>query len=235
VFRMKRGWLAPLVAVGSAVMVMVAFTYAAEAASAKSVPTHPLPGIAAPSPTSPTMTAAHVKAAGIMLRYPSSWTALNYTGLSTAQQKAIAKANPKLSVQAQTDAQTQAVKITKFYARDLAAEAAGEYASQVGVQVAGETGFPSNLDDFKQTVASGYKQIGGTVASATRRRIGGKTSYEATINFPLRLPNGSTLIAELGQLLLPHGNGVVVITVAAPGDATGTAVVRAILASVHGA
>ena len=44
---------------------------------------------------------------------------------------------------------------------------------------------------------------------------------------------GSTLITELGQLLLPQGDGVVVITVAAPGDATGTAVVRAILASVH--
>ncbi len=92
-----------------------------------------------PAATSLPMTAATVKAAGLALRYPSSWTVLSYTGLSKAQKKAVAKANPKLSVQAQLGADSANVKNTKFYAQDLVAEQAGQYASGLGVEIVGQT------------------------------------------------------------------------------------------------
>jgi hypothetical protein len=179
------------------------------------------------------MTAATVKAAGLALRYPSGWTVLSYTGLSKAQKKAVAKANPKLSVQAQTDADSANVKNTKFYAQDLVAEQAGQYASSLSVEIVGQTDFPSSLSDFKQQIESGYKQIGAKISGVSTRSIGGKTSYEAIIDAHLHMPNGSPIDARLGQLAVPHGDGIAVINVTAPNDATGTALIHAVMESVH--
>jgi hypothetical protein len=79
----------------------------------------------------------------------------------------------------------------------------------------------------------GYKSAGGTVLDATAVKISGKTAYRIDLTLPVKLPDGSVVVARVGQLAVPEGDNTASVAVSAVNNDSGVAVINSILASVR--
>ena len=182
--------------------------------------------------TTTTLSVAVVKPAGVSLKYPSSWTTLARDPKAlAAQQRRLARRNPKIALNAQQ--QAEFLQAAKFRAVDLAAATAGRFASNVTVQVDEQGGFPGSLDEFTNDARAQYEQQGVTIVSLSSVRVGGTTGYRADTRATVTKTDGTMLAARVGQLFTPRNAGSVIITVATADDVTGARLIDAILGSVR--
>jgi hypothetical protein len=163
----------------------------------------------AANPSDATWKTATLKAAGLSLRYPSTWT-----------RRKIAKKSPELQREV-------------FYAADLNAALADEVKSTISVQVVPTGGFASSLDQFTSDITPALKKMGATAVDASRVRVGGKRSYRADALLPFELPDGSSLSIRVSGLAVPHRGGGIIITVTTSADDAGTQLIDDVLGSVR--
>jgi len=174
---------------------------------------------------------AVVTRAGIVLRYPATWTVFPLTakGLA-AMERRVAKKDPD-AVLAPAQ-QATAVRDDKFLAVDL--ESPGPtFRDNVSALVDDSTSLPSSLADFQSTIASVWTPLGGTVVDTTSGTVRGETFYRADVTHPLTLLNGATVTTRVGQLVVAHGAGTTIVTVSATDDPADVAVIDQILGSVR--
>ena len=186
----------------------------------------------AANPTDTKWKTATIKAAGLSLRYPSTWTRYTLTKKAlAAEQRKGAKMNPQLAM---TPAeQAQFLKRVVFYAADLVAALAGRLESNINVQKIANGRFPSSLDEFTSGITPGLKQEGATVLNTSAVRIGGKQSFRVDFLLPVKAADGSSVVSRIGQLLVPYGRGGDVMTVGTTADDIGAQLINRVLGSVH--
>jgi hypothetical protein len=189
----------------------------------------PIGATAATSPSPGAMTPTKVKAAGISLKYPSSWLLVPLTKKAlAAQAKILSKKNPKLAaVLAATDVTD--VLHFKLHAIDPATDGG----QNVGVQFVEGLGSPSSLSDFSSKIIPRYKAAGATILDTKAVKVSGKTAYRIDLTLPVKSPDGSIDVRHLGQLLVPEGDSWASVNAVASNDDAGIALIDSILTSVR--
>jgi hypothetical protein len=192
---------------------------------------------AAASTTEPYKT-ARVGAADIALRYPAAWTLYPLTkrGLAALQEH-LAKSNPKLALS--PDEQSSFLEANKFFAADLDPNSP-TYLSNVSVQRRDSVRFPSNSNALIPEITKENQQAGATVLHTASGKIDGQPFVRADVHVQTTRLDGQTVAVRVGELLLPvngplvpHGNGLAVVTIGAPDSAVGTRLIDAVLGSVR--
>lgn len=175
---------------------------------------------------------ARVKAAGVALEYPSTWTVFVLTKKAVAtQRRELVKSNPRLGKAYLEDAQMEAVDNTKFSAGDFEAKLAGRPAGAVSVVLT--SGFPATLEEFAGSMRSGFGKLGASVVETSHVRVGGQDGYRMELRWPLTAPDGTAVVLRMGSLVVPRdGNGVLVIVVV-PDGAENASIIADTLASVR--
>jgi hypothetical protein len=177
---------------------------------------------------------AKVKAVGLSLRYPASWTVVPTTRPTPQALRRMRKSNPKLAAVFAQDAQDQVSKGTKLTAKDLDAQFRGVFADNLQVVAAPHSGFPGSLDEFQQLADALVQQTHGhLLLVGSGHHVGGKTAYDLTLSLTYTLPDGTSVAARTGELYVPQGDGFVLIIVATTDDTAGQAIIDGILGSVR--
>ncbi|GEM_PF-2565067 len=189
-------------------------------------------GFASAAVAGTTLKTTVVKSAGVSFKYPGSWTTLARDPKAlAAQQRQLAKHNPKIALNAAQ--QAQFLQSAKFRAVDIQEAAAGRFASNVSVQVVDQGGFPTSLDEFTAGARPEYNQEGLSLVGTSSVPVRGATAYRADARATVTVPDGRTLATRVSQLFIPRNAGNVTITVATSDDAAGTQLIDAILGSVR--
>ena len=181
----------------------------------------------------PAVRTVRIQTAGVSLQYPQGWIVLSLTPQGIAEQQTqLSKQDPNLGAAVSAETQTATLPTTKFQASDLASAFAGGVSSDVNVQVV-PGGFPSTLRNFTAVREPSVEQLGGTVLNASTVKVSGQTSYRLEVTLPVPKPDGSLTTTRLGQLLIRHGAGRVVVTIAAPDNDQGSRLIAQVLGSVR--
>ncbi len=185
------------------------------------------------SPTAPNARTVRVKSASVSLQYPRGWIVFSRTreGIA-AQRRRLSRRDPRLAEALDVEAQTALLPSTKFEASDLSSAFASRVSNGVKVEVV-EGGFPSSLENFTSVRAPSVKQAGGTVLNASTVKVSGETAYRLDVSLPVPRADGTVVSTLLGQLLVRHGSGRVVITAAAADDQAGSTLIDHVLRSVQ--
>jgi len=189
---------------------------------------------AAPDDTASTTT-AKVKAAGISLRHPATWTVMPRTRKElAAQERRLASSDPELAQFLADHAQLEIQPDTvKFRAIDLVgALNTGASAGNVRVYVHAHRGFPSTLDEFDHYDL--LVQFGARIIKKGTLSIGGKTAYRLDVVLTPPKASDGTVIPDLRISLLSfaRGDGDARVDVTTPFSA-GPDMAEAILGSVR--
>ncbi len=185
---------------------------------------------------SSSMTTAKIKAAGISLRHPETWTVMPRTRKElAAQERRLATKDPELAQLLVDHAQLEnQLDTVKFRSIDLVgALSTGASAGNVRVYVHARGGFPSTLDEF----VAGYDllvRIGARILKTATLSVGGKTAYRVDVVFTPPRASGGTVLPDLrvSRLSFAQGKGDVRVDVTTRSDA-GPGVADAILGSVR--
>ncbi len=189
-------------------------------------------GVGHPAGALTTYKTTAVSSAGISLKVPRSWTTLSRDPKAlAAQQRQLAKHNPKVALNAAQ--QAEFLRSAKFRAVDDHAALAGRFASNVSVQVTEQGGFPASLDEFTTDARQEYASQGVTLVAATSVPVSGATGYRADTTATVSLPDARVVETRVSQLFLPRNAGSVTITVATTNDAAGAKLIGDILGSVR--
>jgi hypothetical protein len=180
---------------------------------------------AATSTNSTQMTTARVKAAGISLEYPTSWTALALTkkGLA-AQAEAWLKTNPQFAALLATADVSQ----FKLYALD----AAPKTYSNVKVSVA-PAAQGISLAYLRTRLSQKFAAAGATVLDAKVVKVSGKTAFRLDATVPVITYDGTTTDSYLGEELIPAASSSTWDAVSSSDDETGMTLVNNVLATVR--
>jgi hypothetical protein len=192
--------------------------------------------VAAPSANAGSFTTAKVKAAGVSLQYPSSWTVRPFTTKAVnALAKRLRKKSPKLAQALESSEAQQSTRGTKFFAIDLDALAAGRPGSDVQVALIANTQPPKNISDVDVGYsAADFAKIGGMRLGISAVRVENKQAYRIDARVASHLSDGTTRSGLISELLIVVGQSqVVFVNVAAPDDADGAKLIDGILASVR--
>ena len=188
------------------------------------------PGAASDAPTVGVDTVVKVKAAGISLRYPSSWLAVaDSREGAAADAQVLAATDPKLAdIYNTAAARVLQDPASALYAADMQGVRLGAFPSAVGVRTIGYGGYPSSLREFKANVVPGVEKTGATVLRTTAVKLAGKTAYRLDAT---ALAGGRP--ARLSQLSLARG-AVPCPSVSSPQTTTaGQALIDDVLNSVR--
>jgi hypothetical protein len=170
-----------------------------------------------------------VKPAGISLRVPKPWVKADLTKESLDQiADSLAAQNPDLADQIHEFGEFTA-EGSKFYAIDLTT---GNSASVV-VAPGGSDGFPSDVATFREDYEAEALSDGDTIVSAKRVKFAGNTAFRVVMRRSVISPEGEATPLLIGQVFLRHGDDLVVVTVGAGDDETGTQTADAVLDSVE--
>ena len=189
----------------------------------------------APDNTASTTT-AKVKAAGISLRHPATWTVMPRTRKElVAQERRLASSDPELAQLLADHAQLEIQPDTvKFRVIDLVgALNTGASAGNVRVYVHAHRGFPSTLDEFVDHYDL-LVQFGARVIKKATLSIGGTTAYRLDVVLTPPRASDGTVIPDLRISLLSfaRGDGDARVDVTTPFN-TGPDLADAILGSVR--
>jgi hypothetical protein len=177
------------------------------------------------------MTSVKIKAAGVSLQYPNTWTVVPLTKRGwAALKKAASKGNPKLGAVLGALGNVD-VSQFKFYAID-AAGAAGTH-SNVNVVLGGGGQANITLAELRDQLGQVYKAGGATLVDAKTAKVSGRRAFRTDVSIPFKHPDGTVSYVSEGQLFIAGAASTLVITVTASNDASGSALINAVLASVH--
>jgi hypothetical protein len=187
------------------------------------------PGAGA-APDTTGMKSTTVKGAGVSLSYPGTWTVVPVTKKSLeAMEKALSKKNPKVAALL-SSVQDQVGKF-KFYATNVPGSPGA--VGNVNVVSLGRAPDDISLADVRDHLRQIVKGAGGTLVDVKRVKVSGKGAFRSDDTFPITQPDGTIAYVSQGVLLIPDGSSTPQITVTAPNDATGAALINSVLASVH--
>jgi hypothetical protein len=170
---------------------------------------------------------AKIKAAGISLQYPSTWTAFATTKRGrTDQEKALMQKDRRLGERFATEAAASFgwPNLATFHAANLALS--DPVRESVSVIVYKHELFPASLKEFDASTRK--DEPAGTVMSTSAVTVGDQIAYRSEIESPAQGKND----LRLGVLLLQRGSDVVSVTAAADSD-SGRSVADHILYSVR--
>jgi hypothetical protein len=188
------------------------------------------------------MTTVKIKAAGISLRCPSTWTVIPLTKKDlAAQAKVLATKNPELAqllvAGAQLALQSDALKLRVV---NLESRLAGRLADgNVRVYVHTSGGFPSTLDEFKSKmtlslrVAAATGSGQATILQASAVNVGGQPGYCVDLRQPQEAHDGTMTTIRTTRMSFARGHGDVSVDVTTTDDDTGAALIDDILGSVQ--
>lgn len=172
--------------------------------------------------------AVKVKAAGISLQLPNHWTKADLTKESLDQiADNLAAQNPEFAARMHELSEFTA-EGTKFYAIDLS----NGDAANVMVVPGGSAGLPKDVGTFREDYEIGLAD-GDTLESVKRVKFAGKTAFRVVASSSLVSPEGDPVPLLIGQLLLRHGDDLVVVTVTTDHNDAGKQTGDAVLDSVQ--
>ena len=176
---------------------------------------------------------ARIERARVSLQFPRDWLVFaQRPGQLAAQRERLARTDPARAAAFDVEAQTALLPTTSFEASDLGSAVARGVSSSVNVQVV-DGGFPSSLENFRAAREPNVESAGGRVLRADAVDVRGRTAYRIDVELPVIRSDGTQTSVRLGQLLLRHGAGRVVVTAGAPDDDAGASLVEHILTSVR--
>jgi hypothetical protein len=118
-------------------------------------------------------------------------------------------------------------------AKDLGAEFASRFSSNVLVFVVNGGGFPSTLGDFTRAVESKATGAGLTVVNTSSVHVSGTQAYRSDLRYQLILSNGRSVALHEEDLFLSHGDGSVQVEVTTEDNPAGTKIIDDLSGSVH--
>jgi hypothetical protein len=187
------------------------------------------PGAGA-APDTTAMKSTTVKGAGVSLSYPGTWTVVPVTKKSLeAMEKAVSKKNPKLAALL-SSFQGEVGKF-KFYASHV--EGSPGAVGNVNVVSLGHAPSGISLAEVRDHLRQVVKGAGGTLVDVKRVKVSGKSAFRSDDTFPITRADGTIAYVSQGVLLILDDGFSPEITVTAPNDATGAALINTVLASVH--
>ena len=152
---------------------------------------------AATSSDSTQMTTARVKAAGISLEYPTSWTAVALTKKGfAAQVKVWSTTNPQIAtLVAKAD-----VSNFKLYSLDVAGVTGMHSNVTVGVAPAVQG---MTLGAFRNQMSQNLAAAGVTLLDAKVVKVSGKTAFRLDATGPVNTSDGTTIDEYVDAELIP--------------------------------
>ena len=170
-----------------------------------------------------------VKPAGVSLEVPSPWIRADLTKASLNQlADALAAQNPERAEQIR-EFSGFADEGSKFFAIDLTT------GNGVNVLVGSGAGYdlPSDLSSFSDGYKTDGLNPGDTLLTVERVKVGGKAAFRTLVNTSTTSPTGERTAQLVGQLILRHGDDLVVVTVGTVDDEPGLQTISDVLGSVQ--